>query len=187
MKIRELKENEPLEVIEVYNHYAFPNLYTGKTDETSHIYEYRKIQMKIFTDGEIVKETDEITQNIDEYYIGKKKYQYDVDTLKTKNIYFKNYSYVIVYLIANEGRIVGHIGGWFDIVKDVSIYLENSRDKKALKCAKEVIREIENRNMGVDYSSIWGMLFSQREELQKFEQEEISKNVYSLKKVRYLM
>ena len=38
--------------------------------------------MKVFTDGEIVCEDEVISQNIDEYYIGKTKYPYDVNTLK---------------------------------------------------------------------------------------------------------
>lgn len=117
-----------------------------------------------------------------EIYRIKRKYQYYVDTLKTKNIYFKNHSYVITYLIANEFMTVGNVCGWFDIVKDVSIYLKNPKDKKALKCAKQAIREIENHSNSVDYSSLFGMLFSQEKGLHKFETEKISKNVYNLKK-----
>ena len=77
---------------------------------------------------------------------------------------------------------IGNIRGWFGVVKEVSIYLKNPKDKKALKCAKQAIREIENHNNNVDYSSLFGMLVSQGKGLQKFETEKISKNVYSLKK-----
>ena len=77
---------------------------------------------------------------------------------------------------------VGNVHGWFDVIKEVSIYLQNPKDKKSLKCAKQAIREIANHNNSVDYSSLFGMLFSQGKELQKFETEKISKNVYSLKK-----
>lgn len=185
MKFTELKEQEPLEVVEVTKHMVipkFPNPNTGKIDRKNRTVENKKIQMRIFTDGEIAKESEEVTQNIEEYYIGKRKYQYDVDTLKTKNIYFKNHSYVITYLIANEFMTVGNVHGYFDVIKEVSIYLQNPKDKKALKCAKQAIREIANRNNSVDCSSLFGMLFSQGKELQKFETEKISKNVYSLKK-----
>lgn len=142
--------------------------------------------MRIFTDGEIVNESSQTTQNIEQFYIGNKEYKHKVDTLKIKNMYFKNYSYVIVYLIAKENMIVGNVGGWFDVIKDVSIYLQNSKDKKAIKNAKEAIRAIEKLRENVDYSSVWGMLFSSTRgnELEKFETEEISKNVYCLKKVR---
>ena len=185
MKFTELKEQEPLEVIEVTKLIMFPefpNPTTGKIDRKTETVENKRIQMRIFTDGEIAKESEETTQKIKEYYIGKRKYQYDVDILKTKNIYFKNHSYVITYLIANELMTVGNVRGWFDVVKEVSIYLQNPKDKKALKCAKQAIREIANHNNSVDHSSLFGMLFPQEKELQKFETEKISKNVYSLKK-----
>lgn len=176
MKFIELKEHEPLEVIEVTKHVVFPN------DKEHDTVEGTRIQTIIFTDGEIENQTEEIHQNIDEYYIGNQKYQHDVDTLKTKKIYFKNHSYVITYLIANEIMTIGNITGWFNVIKDVSIHLQNPEDKKALRCAKQAIREITNHNNSVDNSSLFGILFSQGKGLQRFEPEKISKNVYSLKK-----
>ena len=175
MKIKELKENEPLEVIEVTNHMEIPPV-PGRAIGRSYkkeILEEKKIQMRIFTDGEIEKQTKETSQNIDEFYIGKSKYQYDVDTLKTKNIYFKNHSYVIVYIIM----------GWFDVIDKVSVYLKNPKDKKALKSAKQVIREISYRNASVNYSSIPSMLVCKDRE-SDFETKKITKDVYSFKKVR---
>ena len=183
MKFKELKEHEPLEVVEVTKHMVIPD-FPGTKSLNRKVFEDKKIQMRIFTDGEIAEESEETTKSIDEYYIGKRKYQLAVDTLKTKNLYFKNHSYVITYLIAKEFRTVGSVSGWFDVVEDVSIYLKNPKDKTALKSAKGVIREIENHNKSVDYSSLFGMLFSQGKESPKFEPEEISKNVYSLKKRR---
>lgn len=181
MKFKELRENEPLKVIEVSRHVKRPT-FNREITLSSDIIEVKQIQMKIFTDGEIEKESEEISLNIDEYYICKKKYQYDVDTLKNKKLYFKNHSYVITFLIASELMNVGKVGGWFDVVKEVSIHLQNPKDKKALKSAKQVIREIENCNKSIDSSYLFRMLFSQDKELEKFEIDKISKNVYSLKK-----
>ena len=198
MKLRELKEQEPLEVIEVTKHTVpmleplevsevtkhtvptFLNPTTDKIGRKTETVEKKRIQMRIFTDGEISKESEETTQNIEEYYIGKDKYQYDVDTLKTKNIYFKNHSYVITYLIAKELTTTGNVRGWFDVVKEVSIYLQNSKDKKSLKRAKQAIKEIANHNNSVDYFSPLGMLFSQGNKSETIETKKISKNVYSL-------
>ena len=180
MKIMELKENEPLKVIEVSRRCKPRSLNLG-------VVEWKKIKMRIFTDGEIVCEDEVISQNIDEYYIGKTKYPYDVNILKTKNVYFKNHSYVITYVIAEELMKMGNIGGWFDVVKDVSVYLENSKDRKALKTAKQVICEIEKRNRSVDYSSsLLTMLASQSRSrgLEKLETEVLSDNVYSLSRTR---
>ena len=177
MKIMELKENEPLKVIEVSRRCKPRSLNLG-------VVEWKRIQMKVFTDGEIVCEDEVISQNIDEYYIGKAKYPYDVNTLKSKNVYFKNHSYVVTYVIAEEFMKKGNIGGWFDVVKDVSVYLENSKDRKALKMAKQVIREIENLNRSVDYSSVFTIFLSPRKSNEGFESEKISGNVYCLRKIK---
>ena len=107
-----------------------------------------------------------------------------VDTLETKNIYFKNHSYVITYLLAKEFMVKGSVGGWFDIIKDVSIHIENKKDIKALREAKKVIKEINNLNSHTDYSSLFGMILSQPTKSERFETKEISKNIYTLKRTK---
>ena len=179
IKINELSLNEPLKVEEATCHIEFiafldpkPRLNQNQKAGTE-IKEFKRIQTKIFTDGEILKLGGEKIEEIDEYYIGKKKYQYDVDTLKTKEIYFKNYSYIITYLLANEPMQVGSIHGWFDVIKNISIYLKD---------AKKVIEAIRNCNNNVNYNSLLGMLFSQQKENSRYEYEKMIDNVYSLKK-----
>ena len=141
--------------------------------------EDERIKTIIFTDGEIEKQTEEVSQSIDEYYIGKSKYHMTVDTLETKNIYFKNHSYVITYLLAKEFMVKGHVRGWFDVIKDVSIYLENGKDKKALREAKRFIKQINECNDYTNYLSSWGLQLPQDEGLEK-----ISKNAYTLKRTK---
>ena len=166
MKIRELKENEPLKVTRVTYHFpAWPDPSTGKVDKDAKPIEE--------------KQTEETFQSIDEFYIGKSKYHMTVDTLETKNIYFKNHSYVITYLLAKEFMIKGHVRGWFDVIKDVSIYLENGKDKKALREAKRFIKQINECNDYTNYLSSWGLQLPEYEELEK-----ISKNAYTLKRTK---
>ena len=180
MKIRELKENEPLKVTRLTYHFpAWPDPSTGKLDKDAKPIEDERIKTIIFTDGEIEKQTEEASQNIEEYYIGKSKYHMTVDTLETKNIYFKNHSYVITYLLAKEFMIKGHVRGWFDVIKDVSIYLENGKDKKALREAKRFIKQINECNDYTNYLSSWGLQLPEYEELEK-----ISKNAYTLKRTK---
>ena len=180
MKIRELKENEPLKVTRVTYHFpAWPDPSTDKVDKDAKPIEDERIKTIIFTDGEIEKQTEETFQSIDEFYIGKSKYHMTVDTLETKNIYFKNHSYVITYLLAKEFMIKGHVRGWFDVIKDVSIHLENKNDKKALREAKRFIKQINECNDYTNYLSSWGLQLPEYEELEK-----ISKNAYTLKKTK---
>ena len=170
MKIRELKENEPLKVTRVTYHFpAWPDPSTGKVDKDAKPIEDKRIKTIIITDGEIEKQTEETTQDINEFYIGKSKYHMTVDTLKTKNIYFKNYSYVITYLLAKEFRAnKGNGGGWYDIIKDVSIHIENKKDIKALREAKRIINEINSYTDNSPWLDI----------------NEISKNIYTLKRIK---
>ena len=172
MKIQELKEDNPLTIIEVTDHVLSAN------DEWERIY------MRVFTDGEISKESEEKVESIDEYYFGKQKYNCSVDTLKSKNIYFKNHNYVITYLIAQEWTKVGNIRGWFDIIKGISIYMKNPKDRKTIKTVKQVIRQNEERIRSVDYSSLLAMQVGRRKGFETFEPKKISENVYSLKKVK---
>ena len=180
MKIRELKENEPLKVTRVTYHFpAWPDPSTGKVDKDAKPIEDERIKTIIFTDGEIEKQTEEASQNIEEYYIGKSKYHMTIDTKKKKNIYFKNHSYVVTYLLAKEFRAIHNGGGWLDVIKDVSIHLENKNDKKALREAKRFIKQINECNDYTNYLSIWGLQLPQDEELEK-----ISKNAYTLKRTK---
>lgn len=180
MKIRELKENEPLKVTRVTYHFpAWPDPSTGKVDKDAKPIEDERIKTIIFTDGEIERQNEEASQNIDEFYIGKSKYHMTVDKLETKNIYFKNHSYVITYLLAKEFRAIHNGGGWYDVIKDVSIYLENGKDKKALREAKRFIKQINECNDYTNYLSSWGLQLPQDEGLEK-----ISKNVYTLKRTK---
>lgn len=180
MRIRELKENEPLKVTRVTYHFpAWPDPSTGKIDKDAKPIEDERIKTIIITDGEIEKQNEEVSQNIEEYYIGKSKYHMTVDTLETKNIYFKNHSYVITYLLAKEFRAVNNGGGWFDVIKDVSIHLENKNDKKALREAKRFIKQINECNDYTNYLSSWGLQLPEYEELEK-----ISKNAYTLKRTK---
>ena len=146
MKIQELKENSPLQVVEVLEHEEV-------RPELPKI-EHKMIQTIVFTDGEIASESDKIEENIEDYYFNNelypyKWYPYNVDTLKTKNLFFKNYSYIITFLIAREWATAGRATGYFDIIKDISIYLENSKDKNALKSAKNVILKVQNMDRRV--------------------------------------
>ena len=123
MKVQELKENTPLKVVQVLRHYERPRF---DYDEPRTIVEEEMVQTRIFTDGEIASESEEVTEDIDEYYFGREKYKQFVDTLKTKDLYFKNHSFVITYTIAQEWTSVGRVHGWFDIIKDVRNYkIEN--------------------------------------------------------------
>ncbi len=140
------------------------------------------IQRKAFTDGKLEKETEETLENIDKYYIRKTVYPHSIDSLKIRSLFLKDYSYAVVYTIANEYITVGNLRGWFDVIKNVSVYLKDINDRKALKNARRIIKQIENHNFSINYSSLFSMYASKGRALEEYESEQISDNVYTLKR-----
>lgn len=176
MKYQILSENQPLEMTEVTEVVRIPSC-LGKNLGTI---ENTQIQNIIFTDG-ILKKEDYATETpIEEYKIRDKRYNYHVDTLKTKNVYLEDYSYVVKYTVAREFTRVGNIGGWFNVIRDVNIYLKNPKDKEALKKAKKTIKMIQYRLSQVDYSSIFNMIMYR--DSKEFQFEQARNNIYTLKR-----
>lgn len=59
MKLKELKENEPLNIIEVSKQYHYPS-FIARGPKDSDTYEEKRIKMKVFTDGKVERESKEI-------------------------------------------------------------------------------------------------------------------------------
>ena len=130
MNIKELKEAEPVPVAEVSYHW-----YCYEESE-----EVVQIKTGIVTDGEIEDIGERQEEQISEYFIGKKKYNYPVDTLKTENLYLKNHNYVVTYQSAREFRKTGSSIGWYCILKDISAYILDKYIKEVLKEVKKIIK-----------------------------------------------
>ena len=141
MKIRELKENESLEVIEVTMKPNNTDIFDSVLSD-SDTGEYSRIKMRILTDGEIERQTEEISQDINEFYIGENKYQFDI-----------------------------------------SIYLKNEKDKNALICAKQMIKDFVISNNNLDNFHLFAMALSQTDGTARLDINKISKNIYTLKKL----
>lgn len=100
-----------------------------------------KIKPIISTDGEIIKTEFEEPQPINNYYIKGKKYKCPSNTFLIKSkTYIKNASYIILYTMAEEA-ITSHKSEY--IIKNIEIFLNNKKDKLALKRAKESIIEFK--------------------------------------------
>ena len=184
LNIKELKESESLKIIEVSNHIvsSYPMSYFEEPEKE--IIDDNVIQQKVFTDGEIEQVGDITSEPINDYFIGEERYRHSVDTLKTKDIYIKNYSYVIMYTIAKELLNNGRVKGWFKVVKDTTIYVRDLKDKKALKSAKKAVVAIDRKNRSVDYSSIHSMMYTKGMPLKGYDTTKISRNVYLIRKTK---
>ena len=162
MQIQQLKDNEPLKVEEVILHHEIA--FKGNLIE-------KKVQTRIFTDGIIYNQDNQKYERINEYYIDGKKYNSEVDGIKTKNIYITNHNYVISCLIVNNNGFLQ--------VKDMTVYLANPEDIDALKEAKWVIR---NTIHYFKWSELHKTRFSLEEGLETYDGREVETNIYCLKK-----
>lgn len=126
--------------------------------------------IKIITDGFIDSNND-----ISEKYENCSK-----NTVRTTNLYLKNYTYAIVLNIGREAFYNGKVGGVINCIKNISIYLRNLNDKEALKTAKEVIKQIRQANSEHKDFSMNSLL---REENNDFIFNVLDENVYFAKKL----
>ena len=135
MKIKVLNNNGNIEIIKVSKHVNTPD---GETIEIP------LIETKMITDGLVGVDGEQKEESIENYHINGKKYDYYIDTIKTQNISLKNYSYAIVYLTAYEYVKVQGKTLWIPIIKDMSVYLSDLKNKKALRQVKQVISHINS-------------------------------------------
>ena len=181
MKIKELKENEQLKMDNVSLHVDIPGV-IGRDERELSIAELERIKMILFTDAKIVREGEVATESINQYVINGKKYDHDVDTLKTTQLYLDDYSYAITYLISSEWTRFGNIDGWFEVIRDITIYLKDINDRKALPEAKKIIKMIEKYSKRVNFSSFRKYLSTSIVEANDHGFEGVKKNIYILKR-----
>ena len=93
-----------------------------------------------------------------------------------------DYSYAITYLISSEWTRFGNIGGWFEVIRDITIYLKDINDRKALQEAKKIIKMIEKYSKRVNFSSFRKYLSTSIVEANDHGFEGVKKNIYILKR-----
>ena len=113
MKSQTLKENEPIKDIKATYHWVIPTF----PNMEPRISEEEIVQMKIFTDGELDKVSELIVEPINDYIVDYTKYS--ADTLKTRDLYFKNYSFVITYLLVKRWVHFRHMHSYVDTIAGV--------------------------------------------------------------------
>ena len=161
MLIQELKEKEPLELVEV-----------SQLDESSKNNIERKIiETKVFTDGIIEEIIEKKPHFVKEFFI--QKLIFDNVFVKPKKITIKNYHYIITSLTVNESKNKRY----YNTIKDIKIYLRDKNDKKALIDAKNAIKTIVDNNKLSD-SSFFSTI--NNEPLEKYDFLEREENIYTL-------
>ena len=172
MKIRQFNQDGSLEVREVFvKHF-------GREGS----FEDVKMHMKVFTDGEIESVDESISKNIDNISI-LRRYNDGSSTFRTSTIHLKNHTYAVVYVIAKEFLRYANGGGWYDIVKDVTVYTTNKRDLQALRKANKTMKMVAMNQSSINYGTmLYRMLHGEDEQSKVLEYEKADKYVFTLKK-----
>lgn len=172
--MKELKYGESLNVVNVFRNITLPD---------NNNIELEKVRQIVFSDGTIDSEDDEIIEKIDKFpvdsFCGKQLYLYGVDTLKSRNIYFTNYSYIITFYIAEMNVHNRQLHGIADQIFGTQIYLKNKKDLVALRKARKIIKDIDELfNVKRDFT------VSSREPIVsncKQKVKQLGKNIYNIK------
>ena len=134
--MRVLNEGEPLNIVRVFNNISLP-------DDTNS--EFEKISQVMFQDGEIDYLGKTETFKIDEFCVGKclgkNIYEYNVNTLKLKQVIFKDFSFIISFYIVERPLHNKQLYGLFNQIEGEEIYLKK-KDLKTMKKARKTLRLI---------------------------------------------
>lgn len=114
--------------------------------------EFTKAKTIIYSDAKKVVEDNVQLESINQFSIGNKVYSANVQ--KIRNVYLNDFSYAVLYTLAREWMQTRKVGGWFYVIKTVTIYLKDMKDKKALKKAKQVLQCIQEQSDIIMNSSV---------------------------------
>lgn len=178
MKKNEFSTDGAIELVEVSLRRRIPKMLCCPESEFDDV----KIETKIYTDGKVVSLGETKEENISEYFIDGTKYTHQVDKLKRTKVYLKDYSYAVVYTLGEEFLTVGNVSGFFKVIKDIKVYLRDTKDLSSIRRAKKTIQMVRDNNRSVNYDSLFNMLLSRNTSPKKMEYEKFNKNVFTLKK-----
>ena len=129
-----LNDNEPIHDIRVVRYEVYPKVLLPNNKPKEEL----RFFTRIFTDGEVVSVEEEKDRFITEFQVVNKIYD-DVDVIKSNKVVLKDYSYVVIYTIEREKRVIDDREVNFDIPQAINIYLNNEKDKQALEYIKQTL------------------------------------------------
>ena len=129
------------------------------------------VKTKIFTDGEI-KGIASLDSSLSD--LPKKFSKIEIDKTELSELELSDHNYVIRILTVLEFLKFGSVSGWYDVIRNVDIYLRDKKDKESIKNIKKTLSLINS-------SPIFDDLFKKKyEKINTYEQ--VNENVYQLQK-----
>ncbi len=143
-----------------------------------------KIKTIIYTDGKVIKVEKSEPIPISEYFIDKKKYNYEVNQLVKKRLYIEDATYIVKVNLAEEildFESRGRKGrGNFYVITSSELLVKDKKDKEAIRKAKETVKSIKANSR--EFNSVWDVLFKKKANNEStLEYESTQEDIYQLK------
>lgn len=138
MNIKELKENEYIDSIDILTHRQ--NDFSSDEDSFNIS---KKLDNRIITDGEVEEKKEEEILLNDKYVLDDGYIIEDVKYMKKQHISFKNYSYVISYDIVYKQRVIADIEETYMDIYNMTIYIKNINDIRTINHTRKLARSIK--------------------------------------------
>ena len=144
-----------------------------------------KIKTIIYTDGKVIKVEKSEPIPISEYFIDKKKYNYEVNQLVKKRLYIEDATYIVKVNLAEEildFESRGRKGrGNFYVITSSELLVKDKKDKEAIRKAKETVKSIKANSR--EFNSVWDVLFKKKANNEfTLEYESTQEDIYQLKR-----
>ena len=104
--------------------------------------EITKFKQLVFTDGVVEKVDESRIENINKARISNIRFK-NIDTLEIKDVSLKDYNFIIVVTVSEEKRLCKPYSKYF-LIRDVSYYLSDNKNKEALKNVKKICKEMND-------------------------------------------
>ena len=101
------------------------------------------IRTKILTDGQIKSVTD---LDSEEFILPKSLEDVESDVREAKDLELINHNYVIKILTQIESRNLNNRVAFFEVIKDIEVYIKDKNDKQTLKNIKKTLNLIYGSN-----------------------------------------
>ena len=140
--------------------------------------EIKELETRFVTDGEILSICNKETSDIDNYTLDDGYIIEDIDYIRKKQIAFKNCSYVISFdlvLKKNDSDI------YIDMI-NYNVYLKDVNDIELLNKVRKISKSIKKTYRKINNSISSYIKLSSIKTIDKYESENISENVYRIKK-----
>ena len=178
MKIEQINDGETIETIDVITHRQ--DIFAP--DNVVKFDEFREVESRVITDGELVEASEPETILIEKYELEDGYVMDDVDYIRKSRLLFKNYTYIILYGIAFKTKTKMNVPDIYIEPCNMTAYIKDINDLSMINKVRKITKSVKKtcRKINNPLSSFRSDFITQP--IDKCESEELAENVYKLKR-----